>query len=730
MFRRASISTFSTSAFRNRLPAVVLVSVALLAASLGAIAGAPAIHVTSGSPGAGTAIAPAPATPRSAPVPAVNLPAVSASPLAKFATIPVGAEPEFATFDPSNGYLYVPNWGANNVSVLDGTTQVASVPVGSVPFSTSYDPTHGYVYVVNQGSNNVSIISGTHVIANVPVGTAPVFATYDGFNEKMYVANSGSASITVLNGTVVNATVSVGSNPSHPVFGSLTGGGGGGGGGWAPGSAAPAAASNFIFVPNSGSNNVSVLGGTYGTTVVTSIPVGTHPQFAIWDPNNVWLYVPNEGSNNLSVLTTTSVLYTVPTGNSPYSATLDAANGQVYVANYGSGTVTAIGGVNVNTVVRTIPVGTNPEFITEAPSPKQVLVVPNTGSGNISVLNATTDLGSILAGSGPIFSTPDPATKELYVQNFASANITLVGPSLALTFTAHGLPAGTTWSVHVDAPSESGSNTTVGRSGQIVLSVLGPGIVNFSLSPPSGYGVAKVSGPNFPSQTAVNISVPETLTVTFAPIENVTFAEVGLPNGTAWWVDLTPALPHGGPAGANVSGSGTTITVSLVADSYHFRVAPEPNYRAAPGHGSVGVPHHAITKTIHYRLVAAHVTFVESHLRAGTHWQVNITGGPALYTYPFIVTGSTSSLHLFIVNGTYTFQVAPVAGYAATPGTGTFTVAAPHASTIAVSWAATPGPGIARVSGGATPSAAPGTAIELRSLLGGPCCFATPRWPA
>jgi len=49
----------------------------------------------------------------------------------------------------------------------DGTTfkVIATIPVGSMPAGVAYDPSNGYIYVTNYGSGTVSIIS-TSVSAN------------------------------------------------------------------------------------------------------------------------------------------------------------------------------------------------------------------------------------------------------------------------------------------------------------------------------------------------------------------------------------------------------------------------------------------------------------------------------------------------------------------------------------------------------------------------------------
>jgi len=62
------------------------------------------------------------------------------------ATIPVGIWPKGIAYDPSNGYIYVTNYGSGTVSII------------STSASTSTS-SNGYIYVTNYGSDTVSIIS-------------------------------------------------------------------------------------------------------------------------------------------------------------------------------------------------------------------------------------------------------------------------------------------------------------------------------------------------------------------------------------------------------------------------------------------------------------------------------------------------------------------------------------------------------------------------------------------
>src|SRR5207253_1475457 len=114
------------------------------------------------------------------------------------ATIPVGGDPSGVAYDSGNGYVYVADQGANNVSVIDGTTVLATVPVGSGPHGVAYDRANGYVYVANSYSNTVSVINSTKVVTTIPVGSYPAGVAYDSGNGYVYVANQGSNTVSVI----------------------------------------------------------------------------------------------------------------------------------------------------------------------------------------------------------------------------------------------------------------------------------------------------------------------------------------------------------------------------------------------------------------------------------------------------------------------------------------------------------------------------------------------------
>ena len=82
----------------------------------------------------------------------------------------VGDAPWSATYDISNGYVYVTNSGSNSVSVINGTKLVGTVNVGSSPVHRSLRQRERLRLRANFGSNNVSVISGATLVGSCERG--------------------------------------------------------------------------------------------------------------------------------------------------------------------------------------------------------------------------------------------------------------------------------------------------------------------------------------------------------------------------------------------------------------------------------------------------------------------------------------------------------------------------------------------------------------------------------
>ncbi len=288
-------------------------------------------------------------------------------------------------------------------------------------------------------------------------------------------------------------------------------------------------------------------------------------------------------------------------------------------------------------------------------TPWSVTLAGSTRSSSSSTVQFTKGNGSYAFSVGGVSGyTASPSSGTVTVNGASVTQSVAFSPSAvatyAVTFTESGLPSGTAWSVALSgaggsgvAPGSIAFNEANGTYSFMVGSVAG-----YTANPPSGSvtvnGAAVTQAIVFSSSTA--------------PLYLVTFTESGLPSGTAWSV-----LLNGVTGGASAPGS---IVFSEPNGTYSFTVGSVAGYTASPRSGSVTVNGAAVTQAITFSpsVVATYaVTFAESGLPNGTAWSVTLSGAAGSAVAPGSIAFSES-------NGTYSFTVGSVTGYAASPSSG------------------------------------------------------------
>ena len=512
---------------------------------------------------------------------------------------------------------------------------------GSYPVGVAYDSGKGEVFVTNSGWNNVSVISDASntVVSAIPVGSYPWGVGYDSGKGEVFVANGDSNNVSVISdaSNTVVATIPVGTY-TNPAGVAYDGGKG------------------EVFVTNEQSDNVSVISDVTNKVVAT-IPVGTHPVGVAYDSGKGEVFVTNVLSDNVSVISdaTNKMVATIPVGGGPVGVGYDNGKGEVFVTNQNSNNVNVISDAS-NTVVATIPVGGFPQGVAYD-SGKGEVFVTNYGSNNVSGISdiSNTVTSTVPVGSEPVSVTYDLANGNVYISNRLQGTISIIttGPApstYSVTFSQSGLPAGPTWSVTLN------SQTLYSTTGTIMFSE-SIGTYAYTVGAVSGYTASPSSGSvtvNGASQTVAITFTPST-SVTYA----VTFSESGLPSGTSWSVSLN---------GVMKSGTGS-IVFTEPNGTYSFSVGAVPGYTASPSSGSFTVSGVAVNKAIPFTALPPgpySLTFSESGLPTGTNWSV--TAGTTTHSS----TGST--IAFAEANGTYSYTVGAVAGYTATPSSGSVTV--------------------------------------------------------
>jgi hypothetical protein len=241
-----------------------------------------------------------------------------------------------------------------------------------------------------------------------------------------------------------------------------------------------------------------------------------------------------------------------------------------------------------------------------------------------------------------------------YSGNSTSPTITVNGPIeeiavfegfFPVNFTETGLPAGTNWSVTL--------NNQLAWSTTATISFVEPnGAYNFAVSIVSGYTTPKASGTVTVSGAPVGVSLG------WSPVGYVlTFTESGLPAGTNWSVTVASVLRFS---------TTSSITFNEPNGTYSYAIGGVPGYTTSPRTGSKTIEGASVLVNVPFSVTTYTVSFTESGLPGGTSWSVTVAGG--------LKSASTSIISFTEANGTFSYTVAGVTGYTASPSSGTVTV--------------------------------------------------------
>jgi YVTN family beta-propeller protein/autotransporter-associated beta strand protein len=285
-------------------------------------------------------------------------------------------------------FVYVPNAGSNNVSVIDSSTNTVAagtISTGNGPQGAAVRGDEAFVYVTNQTSNTVSVIdtATNTAVATITVGNTPGGIAVAPNGKTIYVSNGSSNTVSAIDAitNTVIATVPVGTNPSGVAF---------------------TPDGKTAYVGNFSSNNVSVI-NTATNTVVTTILVGANPLGVALTPDGKFAYVTNFGSNNVSVINTTTntVAALVAVGNTPIGVVVTPNGSIAYVVNVNSNTISIID-TATNIVVGGISVGNFPRGVALSPDGK-TLYVTNIGNNTVSVIDtaSSTVTATLPVGANP-----------------------------------------------------------------------------------------------------------------------------------------------------------------------------------------------------------------------------------------------------------------------------------------------------------------------------------------
>ena len=146
-----------------------------------------------------------------------------------------------------------------------------------------------------------------------------------------------------------------------------------------------------------------------------------------WAGAQPFAYVTNRGSNNVSVIdtATNTVVASVPVGTEPVGVAVTPAGTRVYVTslNLPSGGNVSVIATATNAVVATVPVGDSPWGVAVTPAGNRVYVA-NLFSNTVSVIDTATNtvVATVPVGTGPFGVAVTPTGARVYVAHSSNYN--------------------------------------------------------------------------------------------------------------------------------------------------------------------------------------------------------------------------------------------------------------------------------------------------------------------
>lgn len=472
-----------------------------------------------------------------------------------------------------------------------------SIPVGSSPTAVVYDNEDRETFVANSASLNLTVISTVNDSSTASVSLAGQSSisseAYDPSSDYVYAAGEWVGVCSGCRGPWADAV----GGTSHQIVATNTS---------LQGLDSPdtfdclgysVATKNVYACDQVG--RVVVLGGV-NDTILGYLPAGSKPSAVAYDPGSGYLYVANSGSNNISVINpwTSSVVKSIPVGSQPDALLDDPDDSELYVANSGSDNVSIIIPFD-NLVVHTIPVGCGPDALTYLHY-DQTVFVANRCSDNLTGISETSNevVSSTPVGTGPDSIAYDAANEQIYVANQGSDNVTalnatVLAPAYTVTFVASGLPTGSEFEVSLGNLVQG---FQINSSTTGMVSIIEPdgtynytALSNSSLLPTHPTGVVVVNN--------ANVSV----TVFFRAAVDLWFLVNGWPAGPLTWEVIVTNVSLAFHASTGTNGNVSLVRVFPDA-TYSYSVTFPTNYARWDTSGNVTVGASATNVSIPFSL--------------------------------------------------------------------------------------------------------------------------------
>ncbi|MCI4318844.1 MAG: YncE family protein [Thermoplasmata archaeon] len=357
--------------------------------------------------------------------------------------------------------------------------------------------------------------------------------------------------------------------------------------------------------------------------LAATVGVGSQPVGVAYDSGKGEVFVTNSGSGNVSVISdaTDSVVATISVGSKPYAAAYDSGKGEVFIANEQGGSVSVVNDTN-NSVVATVSTGNYPIGLAYDSGKGEIFVAGDQTS--VFVISDSTNAVVATVGVGNVTQavTYDATHGQVFTSMFDDQDLWGISDATnAVTSIVHvgttpiGLATDSAKGLVFTANSGSANSTAVSTASRTV--------------------VANVHVGSSPSAVAYDPSQGEVL------IANSGSANVSVISDATDKVVSTFPVGNAPYGIAFDTGKGVAFVTSYGSNDVTV---------AAPGGGTGGPTHYAITCT-------------ESNLPTSTSWSVTLNGTT--------LSSTTSTIVFSEPNGSFPYTVGAVAGYSASPASGT-----------------------------------------------------------
>lgn len=334
-------------------------------------------------------------------------------------------------------------------------------------------------------------------------------------------------------------------------------------------SAQAAWAAPFAYIPNGGSNNVSVIDLATDTAVGTPIAVQTNPTGIAFDLTGSRAYVSNFNSNTVSVIDTASrtVVATVTVGANPQGMALNPAGTRLYVANFNSNSVSVID-TATNTVVATLTNGTSsPRGVSISPDGSR-LYVANRNASTVSVIDIATGnvLHTVALGNFPFGILLNAAGTRLYIASTLGSFVKVIDtttnpPSVIadIAFTAAQLLALNAASSRLYVSGASNNVLVIDTGTNTTVSTVATGATTFGIAVNPADGLVRTVTGTSPGRLLRIDPTNNTLLAGFATVGNTpqAYGNFITQGGTAQSINFNPLIDLVVDSSAPVQVSGT-----------------------------------------------------------------------------------------------------------------------------------------------------------------------------